>query len=229
MDKHRQLFDLAQKRKRTRWAGYRCIGDYHGGFHECDYVSPYTKGASNVDSDILVILQDWSSHEVLSRPLDSNAIKNSEYGHDPSRPTNINLKRLLNDHFGVQLKGVYATNLFPFIKSDSISSHIPQDDLVRAAREFALPQIKILRPKLVVCLGIKTFNAIRHACGYTDWLNLDSAIASAFEFHSSQIWCQAHTSRYPPGGADRVSSDWKRMKNAIFASYVGRALSAKIP
>jgi len=216
MDKRQQLFELAQKRKRTRWAGYKCIGDYHSGFFECDFVSPYTIGASNVDSDIMMILQDWSSDEVLSRHLDPYAIKNSEYGHDPSRPTNINLKRLLKEHFGVQLKDIYATNLFPFIKYDNISSRIPQDDLVRADREFALPQIKIVKSKLIVCLGIQTFNAIRHACGYTDWLNLDSAIASPFQFHGSRIWCQAHTSRYPSGGADRVSSDWKRMKNVIF-------------
>jgi hypothetical protein len=221
MDKHQQLLELAQKRKRTRWPGYRCIGDYHGGFFECDYVSPYTKGASNVDSDIMVILQDWSSDEVLSGPLDPIAVKNSEYGHDPSRPTNINLKRLLNNHFGVQLKDVYATNLFPFIKYGEISSPIPRSDFVRAAEEFALPQIKIVSPKLVISLGKDTFNAIRRACGYNDWLITDSAILSPFTFHGTQIWCQAHTSQLGQnnrnrGGVDRVSSDWKRMKNAIF-------------
>jgi hypothetical protein len=214
MDKHQQLFELAQKRKRTRWPGYRCIGDYHGGFFECDYVSPYTKGASNVDSDIMVILQDWSSDEVLSGPIDPIAIKNSEYGHDPSRPTNINLKRLLNDHFGVRLKDIYATNLFPFIKYGSISSPIPQSDLVRAAIDFALPQIKIVCPKLVVCLGIATFSAMRRACGYNDWLKLDSAIESPFKVDKSYIWCQAHTAVRPCNRTkNQVSFDWKRMKN----------------
>ena len=46
MKKHKQLLELAQKRQRSRWNGYKCIGDYHGGIYECDYVSPYTKSAA---------------------------------------------------------------------------------------------------------------------------------------------------------------------------------------
>jgi hypothetical protein len=223
MDKHQKLFELARKRKHTRWVGYKCISDFHGGFFECEYVSPYTKGANNVDSDIMIILQDWSSDAILSAPLDQNAIRNNEkYGYDPSRSTNANLNRLLNGHFRVQLKDVYATNLFPFIKSGNISSPIPQRDLIRAAIEFALPQIRIICPKLVVCLGAATFNAIRRACRYNDWLITESAIVSPFMFHRSQIWCQAHTSQLGQnnrnkGGVDRVSSDWERMKKAIFS------------
>ena len=66
MDKRLQLLDLADKRKHTRWRGFKCIGDYHGGAFECDFVSPYTRGADNFDSDVMVMLQDWASHEVLS-------------------------------------------------------------------------------------------------------------------------------------------------------------------
>ena len=92
MDKHSQLLELAQKRKRSRWNGYKCIGDYHGGVYECDYVSPYTKGAHNVDSDIMVILQDWSSDQRISGEPDQEGMK---YGYTPSLGTNKNLIRLL--------------------------------------------------------------------------------------------------------------------------------------
>ena len=115
MDKHSQLLELAQKRKLSRWNGYKCIGDYHGGGFECDYVSPYTKSAHNVDSEIMVILQDWSSDEEMSDPRDPEAMK--KYGYTPSLGTNIKLISLLKAHFGVKgLNDVYATNLFPFIK-----------------------------------------------------------------------------------------------------------------
>lgn len=220
MDKHSQLLELAQKRKRSRWNGYKCIGDYHGGVYECDYVSPYTKSAHNVDSDIMVILQDSSSDQGISEEPTQEGIK---YGYLPSLPTNKNLIRLLNAHFGIGLNDIYATNLFPFIKLGYLSTNIPLYDLVRAAQEFALPQIKIVCPKLVVCLGGATFNAIRRACGYKDWLKMDSAIESPFKVGRSQIWCQAHTGRLGQnnrnrGGVERVSADWKRMKNAIFPS-----------
>lgn len=219
MDKHGQLLELAQKRKRSRWNGYNCIGDYHGGIYECDYVSPYTKSAHNVDSDIMVILQDSSSDEGISKEPTPEGVK---CGYLPSLPTNKNLIRLLNDNFGVGLNDIYATNLFPFIKlGPSLSAPIPRKDLIRAAQEFALPQIRIVSPKLVVCLGGATFNAIRCACGYKDRLKMDSAIESPFKVGRSQIWCQAHTGQLGQnnrnrGGVDRVSADWKRMKDAVF-------------
>jgi restriction system protein len=167
----------------------------------------------------MVILQDWSSSEKLSGPLDQEAMK---YGYTPSLSTNKNLIRLLNAHFGVRLNDIYATNLFPFIKPGDLSAAIPLYYLVRAAQEFALPQVKIVCPKLVVCLGGTTFNAIRRACGYKGWLKMDSAIESSFKVDKSRIWCQAHTGQLGQnnrnrGGEDRVFSDWERMKNAIFS------------
>jgi hypothetical protein len=218
MDKHSQLLELAQKRKRSRWNGYKCIGDYHGGVFECDYVSPYTKSAHNVDSDIMIILQDWSSDDEMSDPRDPEAMK--KHGYTPSLGTNKNLIRLLNDHFGVRLNDVYATNLFPFIKPGGLNAPIRRKDLVRAAQEFALPQVKIVSPKLVVCIGQNTFNAIRRACDYEGWPKRDLAIESPFEVDRSRIWCQAHTAQLSQNtrGVDRVSADWKRMKDDMFSS-----------
>jgi hypothetical protein len=69
MDKHRELKALATKRQRARWPGYKGIGDYHNGVYECPYVSPYTKTAGNVDADIMVVLQDWTSDESIRRDL----------------------------------------------------------------------------------------------------------------------------------------------------------------
>ena len=224
MDKHRQLLDLAGKRKRTRWNGFNCIGDYHDGAFECDFVSPYTKGAHNFDSDIVVMLQDWCSHEELSRENAPDDPIGMKLGHNPNRQTNKKLIRLLNDHFGVELKDIYATNLFPFIKLGGMSARIPPRDLRRAAEEFALPQIKIVCPKLVVCLGLDTFKAICLASGEELPSTLASAIESPFRVGRSLIWCQAH-----PGGrasnrsGDQVFSDWRRMANAIFPTKTGHA------
>jgi restriction system protein len=139
---------LAKKRQPSRWDGYNGLGDYHNGIYECDYVSRYTKAANNVDSKIMVVLQDWSSNDVLSREKpDPDSVK---YGYGRKVATNINLKRLLKTYFGVSLSDIYATNLFPFIKMGSMSSRIPSYDLEKAAIEFARPQIEIVRPRLEV-------------------------------------------------------------------------------
>ena len=76
---------------------------------------------------------------------------------------------------------VYATNLFPFIKTGNMSGSIAKHDLIRAAREFALPQIRIVQPRLVICLGLETFNSIREACGMQRFVPMAEAIESPFK------------------------------------------------
>ena len=211
MNKQDLLLALAHKRKTTRWPEYNQIADYHNGAYECDFVSPYTKSAGNVDAEIFVLLQDWSSDESLRSPLDSDCVR---YGLTPTLPTNKRLVELLRSHFGVELRDVYGTNLFPFIKKGGMSSFIPMRDFVRAAKEFALPQIQIVQPKLVVCLGLNTFNAIRIACGHTPAQGMNEAIDSPFTFERSHIWCQAHTGSRGQNnrGRERVAEDWRKMK-----------------
>jgi restriction system protein len=217
MDKHAELLALARKRQAMHWDGYNGIGVYQGGIYECDFVSPYTKTAGNVDSEVMVILQDWSSHDRLNGPVDQDSV---DYGLTRNLPTNVNLIRLLHNHFGVRLTDIYATNLFPFIKAGSTSRYIPPRDLQRAAREFALPQIKIVKPKLVICLGFDTFNALQKACELGKAKDMEEAITSPFEFEDIQIWCQAHTGTFGQNnrnqdGVDRVTEDWTRMRRSV--------------
>jgi uracil-DNA glycosylase len=93
---------------------------------------------------------------------------------------------------------------------------IPRRDLVRAAEEFGLPQIQIVRPKLVICLGLPTFNALREVYGQSPVYPLDAAIHSPFSFDGARIWCQAHTGGQGQAmrnaGRTKVPSDWRRMK-----------------
>jgi hypothetical protein len=215
MDKHTRLLALATLRKNTRWPDYKCIGDYHGGAYECDFVSPYTKSAGNVDAELMVLLQDWASDDVLSRPLLHDRII---LGHDSTVRTNQRLRRLLLQHFRMELEQVYATNLFPFVKLGAKNARIPIRDLVRAAREFAVPQIEVVRPRLVVCLGKATFDAIAVAVGRRPTESIEHAIdvASPLYFAGTQVWCQAHTSQQGTNnrnrnGLDQVEKDWARM------------------
>jgi hypothetical protein len=207
---------LAQKRQGTRWKGYRCIGDYHGGAYECDFVSPFTKSAGNVDSPLMVILQDWSSDDAICGGFDPDS---RDYGHSTGLPTNVKLKELLGEHFGVGLERIYATNLFPFIKMGEMGRAIPRKDLVRAAEEFTAPEIRIVNPKLVICLGLATFNAIREVAGLDPVHRVASAITAPFSLGTSVVWCQAHTGGRGQAmrnrGRKRVSGDWKRMSKHV--------------
>lgn len=156
--KHELLLRLARKRAASRWDGYRQPEDY--GYEFSDLVSPYTRTAGNVDADVMLVLQDWASHDALSGAFDP---VRARYGHDPGRTTNKRLKALLRCHLGLRLEDAYGTNLFPFIKIGGISASIPASDLTRAAREFARPQVEIVSPRIVVALGSATAKALSSA------------------------------------------------------------------
>lgn len=220
-----ELQKLTTLRKNVTYLGYKTIykniytniGDYHNGAFECDYVSPYSKCAHNVDSDIMVMAQDWSSDDELNADIkDKDEIIN--LGYKPTLFTNKNLKTLLKEHFNTIFEDTYATNLFPFIKMGGLSSKIPQPDMVRAALDFGIPQIKIIKPKIVICLGFITFNAIRKAESIKPCKNMPEAINinSIFKIGESTIFCQAHTGRLGQNNRnrnkiERVSEDWEIM------------------
>ena len=208
MSKQSELLALAKLRQSTRWYGYKCIGDYHAGVYECDFVSPYTKTAGNVDSEIMVILQDWASDEFLGKTICEPCVK---LGYDPCIRTNKNLSKFLDEIFKLGLKDVYGTNLFPFIKlGDMSSKKMSKVDLIAAANQFALPQIHIVNPKLVICLGLVAFNALQEVCDFKVSQSLRAAIESPFNIGAIRVWYQKHPSR---GG---LLDDWQKMKADVF-------------
>ena len=217
MNKTKLLTELAHKRQQAKWDGFHQLAEYHNGIYECDFVSPYTKSAGNVDADIFILLQDWCSHEKLSGQICADS---RDLGHTRSVPTNQNLKRLLQQHLGLKLDETYGTNLFPFIKKGDMSSSLPLKAMIRAAEEFALPQIEIVAPKIVICLGLNTFRALRIATGLGNVKNFEDAFNQPFEHHGSRIWLQAHTGRLGQnnrnaGGVNRVDQDWQIMAQSL--------------
>ena len=215
--KAERMRSLVDKRRREVWPGYTRIADYHDGIYEAEHVCPYSKSACNLDARIMVMLQDWISHDAISAPVDENMVR---HGQLPHLPTNRNLKRLLLQTFGLSLGETFATDLFPFIKPGGMSTYIPTRDLRRAAREYGLPQIEIVSPELVVCIGLATFNAVRSACGLDAVRPLGAAIDQPFRWKETHVWCQAHTggmgyNMRSRGDPTRVAADWARMRDAV--------------
>ena len=215
--------ELGKKRKdASAPPGYHSIGEYHNGTYESEYVSPYTKSAKNTDATLAIMLQDWSSHDSLMKAFDPDVIS---FGYTPASPTNVNLIQLLKTHFGLSLSETFATNLFPFIKPGGMTTDIPAELMSSAAVEFAMPQIQVIRPKLLICLGISVFNTLRRFHGLRQIANLDEGISQPFLDNHTWYWCQAHTgdlgfiNREHHGGPGSVARDWAKMAASYKDSF----------
>ncbi len=179
--------------------------------YECDYVSPYTKSADNINARVMVVAQDWASADSLSAEKpDRDSV---ELGYTPNLRTNRNLHDLLKRHFALSRGECYMTNLFPFIKRGPMDAPIPWKDMVRCAKEFTLEEIRIVEPGLIICLGLKTFLALRTAVGHSGTMKMPEAIEKPFNIGETRVHCVAHTGARGTNnrGREQVERDWENL------------------
>jgi uracil-DNA glycosylase len=151
------LRQLVKKRRRDSVQGYFRLSDFHGGYYECCFVSPWTKSAHNVDADVMLLGQDWSSSDSLSRP---RVPEQRKKGQTWNLRTNKNLRELLKQGMQLDFHETYATNVFPFVKKGPTNARIKNKDMQYCAKEYAIPEMEIVAPKIAICLGHSTFYAI---------------------------------------------------------------------
>jgi len=99
--------------------------------------------------------------------------------------------------------------------------------LVRAAKEYAIPQICIVAPTLIICLGLATTNAVRRACGKPTVKSMEAAITEPFAIEGIQCWAQAHPGHFGQVNRNRncsgqVDEDWQRMREWLRSQAHGR-------
>ena len=220
MDKLTKLREIRDSRINSVYEGFYALEHFGLGDDDGGHLSPFTKASANVESDIIFVLQDWASEEFIEKGLSKETLN---LGYDPKIKTNINLKNLLRSHFGKDLEDIYTTNLFPFIKKGSMNSRIPHKFMRRAASDFLIPTINVINPKLVVCFGLSTFNAVRQEMGFGRVANVEQAVHSHVAFGDTIIFCQAHPgslgqNNRNKGGVARVFSDWQLMKDVYCMS-----------
>ncbi|WP_292466085.1 hypothetical protein [Mesorhizobium sp.] len=163
----------------------------------------------------MLIAQDWASEDFLSKELDREQLR---LGHTPSLPSNENLFRLLKTHLNTSFKETFATDAFVFVKPGNMSARIPARDLRRSALEYAMPQIEIVKPQAVVCIGSATYNALRYAlkCPYA---SIDASLdGEPIRLESTPIFGVNHTGGLAAifgGGPEAQERQWSRLAKAI--------------
>jgi restriction system protein len=236
-NKAAKIAALVQLRRRpcagTRQDGYsrdnRRIEEFRDGFYDQHgWLSPWTVSACNVDSELMIIGQDWASEDFLSKAPDSQM---RALGHDPALATNRNLRRLLHEAFGRSFGNTFATNAFVFAKPGGMNTRLPATDLALSARRFALREIEIIRPKMAICLGMGTFNGLRAAlnCRPVTLQEIDYT-GPALVHHGSEVHGVPHVGARglsATGGYGRSLSIWKTLAARLDRSSFHSATSLR--
>ena len=213
-DKLTLMNALAEKRKKDRklMPPHAGIGDYHNGvYDQHNYVSPWSISSHNLDSDVLIFLQDWSSQDAIAPKVDEDARK---FGYTPRMPSNKNLISFVQKYLGKCLDEVYITNLFVFVKPGDLSASIPRGDMDYCVKTYAIPQIDIISPKLVICLGASTYNSLRRSLGEKPVKLAKGLEEPAIRRGNSKIYGVSHTGGRGvsnAGGMGAVRSQWETL------------------
>jgi hypothetical protein len=193
--------------------GCRSLDHFHEGYYECDFVSPWTLSAQNVDAKLAIVLQDWCGSKYLEKPVRPQV---RILGHDPKLPTNKNLKLMLSEA-GLRLEDTFGTNAFPWIKQGAMSASLEGGALNWAFGNLVLPQIEIVRPKVVVMLGKTVHKAACQTFGVPPEKTLLEAIENPFQVDGIQYFTVAHTGskiRIHRGWIQSIG-DWRRIRMAL--------------
>ena len=129
------------------------------GSHDSDQIGPWSLWQGNLDSDIVVVGQDWGD------------ISYFEKGKGRDKPagnrTNENLQTLLKE-IGVEIQKpcepqnqvVFLTNIILCLKTDRMQGRVDDQWFTNCSRGFFRPLMEIIRPKVIIALGKKTSEAI---------------------------------------------------------------------
>ena len=82
--------------------------------------------------------------------------------------------------------------MFSRSSAGPMNTPISQQLLKKSAVEYGLPQIDMIKPRLVICLGKDTFNALRASLGLGKVMTVEEGIEQPFTYRKTLIWLQAH-------------------------------------
>lgn len=167
MSKQDDYSKLVQKRKRCKLCQDGLVNPSQccNGNHDREKIGPWSFWQGNLDARIMVVGQDWGDVKYFA---DHRGMAN------PSNPTNRTLVELL-EVAGIQINPVgannagkeriFLTNAILCLKSGGLQGPVKKPWFENCGKEFLLPLIRIVRPEVVVTLGVRAYKAIVSAIG----------------------------------------------------------------
>jgi uracil-DNA glycosylase family 4 len=190
------------------------------GAHDSDHIGPWTLWQGKLDSELMVVGQDWGDREYF--------VKNQ--GRDlADNPTNKTLRELLKS-IGLDIEKptpqdsgggkIFLTNAVLCLKEGGMQGKTKPAWFANCRSLFLRPTIEILRPKIVVTLGERAYRAIaavygirsqlfRSAVECEDGFELEVGIRLFPVYHCGARILNTHRNK------DLQEKDWAKIKVAL--------------
>jgi DNA polymerase len=142
-----------------------------GGVFDTDHMSPWTASLGDLDARIMVIGQDWGDQRAFEK----------QAGHDWLSSATNRMLRTLMASAGINVpdtdrggtSGVFLTNaVLCFRTAGGCQGPVQSQWFQNCGSRFLRPQIELVNPEAVVCLGQRAHGAVLAAYGLPpvrDW------------------------------------------------------------
>jgi uracil-DNA glycosylase len=192
---------------------------------DAEEIGPWTRWLGDLNARVLVVGQDWGDQKAFER----------QGGLDlPTSATNPMLRRLLAS-IGVDVPdvgvaaapaGVFLTNAALCLKEQGCQGPVRYEWFETCGQSFLGPQIDLVQPKVVVCLGERAYRAVVSAYQLTaadsfrgsvegPGVTLPNGSIMFAVYHCGRRILNTHRN------ADAQFRDWRRIAMALRTNHEG--------
>ena len=189
------------------------------GVYDGDEIGPWTRWEGDLDATVMVVGQDWGDEEGFKRQKGLDSSNSS---------TNRTLRELLAS-VGVRVDpptgqtqrvGAFFTNAILCLKQGGAQAAVRAEWFAKCGQHFLRPQIELVHPKVVVCLGEQAYRAVlaayglspssfREAVDATEPTVLPDGIPVVAVYHCSQRILNTHRD------LEAQRRDWRRVARVL--------------
>jgi uracil-DNA glycosylase family 4 len=182
---------------------------------DSDEIGPWTRWLGDLDARVLVVGQDWGDEHAFEKQKDLDS---------PNSATNRMLRELLAS-VGVPVpdvgvaagpSGVFLTNAVLCFKDQGCQAPVREEWFQACGPRFLRPQIELVNPRVVICLGERAYGAVLSAYdlpAHPNWrravegpgVMLAGGPVAVAVYHCGQRILNTHRKR------DAQFEDWKRV------------------
>ncbi len=200
---------------------------------DTDNIGPWSDWQNSLKAKIILFGQDWGSVDYYEK------IDNSKpYGKDrDANPTNAALRKLfeiLGYKIGfpnqpIKHEDLFFSNVVLCLKNGNMQSKLPQQVYTNCSK-FIKGSIRLIRPKIIIALGLETTNSILKAFEHSAFKTMTEAIGKEYTkvnvgkypenfFHLFPVYHCGKISQNMNRTFEKQIKDWERIRDFVGKNF----------